>query len=85
MSSFGLAKVVQLKSNTEDIPIEKRDAEHSEVHSTKWDEMELRKRAEMIAKGRKAKKLKRQADHGATAAALKVLDSFFNCGCTKLN
>ncbi|CAG9539805.1 unnamed protein product [Cercopithifilaria johnstoni] len=56
----------------EDIPTERRDAEHSRVHSTKLDDVALRKKAEMIAKGRKVKKLKRQANRGATAAALKV-------------
>ncbi|VBB28235.1 unnamed protein product [Acanthocheilonema viteae] len=56
----------------EDIPTERSDAEHSRACSTKLDHVALRKKAEMIAKGRKAKKLKRQANYGATAAALKV-------------
>uniref|UniRef100_A0A0R3RSF6 tRNA-intron lyase n=1 Tax=Elaeophora elaphi TaxID=1147741 RepID=A0A0R3RSF6_9BILA len=64
--------VVQLKDSTEDIPTERRDAGHSTAHSTQLDDVTLRKKAEMIAKGRKAKKLKRQADSGATAAVLKV-------------
>lgn len=75
--SFGLAKVVQLKSSVEHIPVERSDAEHLRVHATKLDNVELRKKAEMIAKGRKAKKLKREAHCGGTAAALKVADKFF--------
>ncbi|KAK6114478.1 tRNA intron endonuclease catalytic C-terminal domain family protein [Brugia pahangi] len=72
MSSFGLAKVVQLKNNTEDIPTGRSNVELSKPHSIQLDDEVLRKKAEMMVKGRKAKKLKRQANSEATAAALKV-------------
>ncbi|EJD74499.1 hypothetical protein LOAG_18188 [Loa loa] len=62
----------QVASNTEDIPTERKDAELSKAHFIQLDDVALRKKAEMIAKGRKAKKLKRQANSGATAAALKI-------------
>ncbi|EJW85690.1 tRNA intron endonuclease [Wuchereria bancrofti] len=64
--------VVQLKSNTEDIPIGRSNVELSRPHSIRLDDEALRKKAEMMAKGRKAKKLKRQANSEATAATLKV-------------
>ncbi|VDM91811.1 unnamed protein product [Onchocerca ochengi] len=62
----------QVANSTEDIPSEGKDAQLSSTHSTRLDDVALRKKAEMIAKGRKAKKLKRQTNSGATAAALKI-------------
>ncbi|VDN87364.1 unnamed protein product [Brugia pahangi] len=64
--------VVQLKNNTEDIPTGRSNVELSKPHSIQLDDEVLRKKAEMMVKGRKAKKLKRQANSEATAAALKV-------------
>lgn len=40
------------------------------------DDLATRRKAEMIAKGRKAKRLKRQADSNAPATALKVCSRF---------
>ncbi|VDN88294.1 unnamed protein product [Brugia pahangi] len=60
-----------------DIPTGRSNVELSKPHSIQLDDEVLRKKAEMMVKGRKAKKLKRQANSEATAAALKVLDKFF--------
>ncbi|VDO44989.1 unnamed protein product [Onchocerca flexuosa] len=64
--------VVKLKNSTEDIPNERKNVQLSNTDSAWLDDAALRTKAEMIAKGRKAKKLKRQTNSGATAAALKI-------------
>uniref|UniRef100_A0A915Q5X4 U6 snRNA-associated Sm-like protein LSm2 n=1 Tax=Setaria digitata TaxID=48799 RepID=A0A915Q5X4_9BILA len=53
-------------------PTEEMDTEFPTSHSTPVDDVSLRKKAELIAKGRKVKELKRQADGAASAATLKV-------------
>ncbi|VDN00889.1 unnamed protein product [Thelazia callipaeda] len=58
--SFGLAMVVRLKSNLEGISNEVKNIELPNFKSSLNDEEDLRKRAEIIAKGRKIKRLKRE-------------------------